>query len=178
MFSAAIEENVSLLRVEFAQVTPEQAGSPRDCNHPHPQSNAERGEEAKAGAGWMAKAQAWKGPPPCPPARLEAGPEGGLDAVPLAPVAGRGLGAGTPLGASLGGLGSQFGLFLEQGKAQKPRGASDCHPNQPDWLRAAAPRRWPFSPVRPWSVGKGSFKPAINAVNREPNVGGLGALSS
>lgn len=101
MFSAATEENVSLLRVEFAQVTPEQAGSLRDCHHPHPQSNTERGEEAKGGAGWMAKAQAWKGPPSWPPDHLETGPEGGLDAVLMALMTGCGLGVGTPLGGPL-----------------------------------------------------------------------------
>lgn len=68
------------------------------------------------------KGTGMEGFPPGPPARLEAGPEGGLDAVPQALVAGRGLGGGAPLGASLGCPRSQFVLFLEQEKAQRPRG--------------------------------------------------------
>lgn len=71
---------------------------------------AGRGE----GWGWVdGKGTGLEGRPPGPPARLEAGPEGGLDAVPQALVAGRGLGGGTPLGASLGCPRSQFVLFLE-----------------------------------------------------------------
>lgn len=50
-------------------------------------------------------------------------------------VAGTGLGSRDPSRSIFGCLGSQYCLLIEQEKAKRPSGASECHLNQPDSLR-------------------------------------------
>lgn len=106
--------------------------------------------------------------PAGPPARLEAGPKDGLEALPQDTCSRQWFGCRDPPGALFGCLGSRFYLLIKQEKAQRPNGASECHLNQPDLLRTGCSSPSLLCDIRIRGAG-GHFNPVINSEKREPN---------
>lgn len=106
--------------------------------------------------------------PPGPPAHLEAGPEGGLGALPQDICSRQWFGCRDPPGALFGCLGSRFYLFIKQEKAQRPSGASEYPLNQPDLLRTGCSSPSLLCDIRIGGAGD-HFNPVINSEKRDPN---------